>query len=108
MAIEGSVREIVFSRFKFSNDRSHPVLRSSCSENSRLVKLFSQGRRVCLPLSVTQDFLSQSSWQCLASFWWEKIKAVIKGRVSINKLQEKIGEGRKRERERESDKEKES
>lgn len=50
---------------------------------------FSQGRRVCLPLSVTQDFLSQSSWQCLASFWWEKIKAVNKGRISINKLQEK-------------------
>lgn len=86
MAIEGSVREIVFSRFKFSDDRSHTVQlfreQSSC-------QTFSQGRRVCLPLSVTQDFLSQSSWQCLASFWWGKIKAVNKGRVSINKLQQK-------------------
>lgn len=71
-------------RLKF-DARSHPVPRSSCSENSRVVKLFlKEDESVYL-----SQFLSQSSWQCLASFWWEKIKAVNKGRVSINKLQEK-------------------
>lgn len=97
MAIKGSVQEIVFSRFKFSDCSSmiEVVPRSSCSENSRDVKRFlREDESVYL-----SQFLSQSSWQCLASFWWEKIKAVNKGRVSINKLQEKIEKG-ERQRER--------